>query len=64
MPPEALENTYDEACQKIEQAAGLSIQLDSDVAKVYIAKFIGDMFEVSAEVVCKRLGCDGIWAKG
>ncbi len=63
VPSEELKDAHDEACQKIEQVAGLSIERDLDVAKDYIAKYIGDMFEVSAEVVRKRLGYDGIWAK-
>ncbi len=62
VPPEELKDAYDEACQKVEQA-GLSIERDLEVAKTHIAKFIGDLFEVSAEVVCKRLGYDGIWKK-
>ena len=63
VPPEALEDVYDEACQKIEEAAGLSIERDLDVAKDYIAKYIGNMFAVSVDVVSRRLRYDGIWTK-
>ena len=46
---------------RVAARAGLPIQMAGDVAWSYIAYWLGRRFEVSAQVIEKRLAKDGLW---
>lgn len=60
VPPEELQQKYEEVCQRIE-AHGLSLERDSDVARQLIAQHIAEFFVVSPAVIRRRLEYDGLW---
>ena len=62
-PVDPLKQSLEEAI-KIATDRGFDIQENSDVAKDYVCTWLGRQFEVSAQVIEKRLDKDGLWRTG
>jgi Zn-dependent peptidase ImmA (M78 family) len=62
VPREALAAAYREAV-KVADEAGLEIESNFEIAKRYVAAGIGRLFDVSADVIERRLRYDGIWPR-
>lgn len=62
-PRDPLTRAYRDAC-RFAQEQGIDPEANLDIARDYIARAIGDLFEVSATVIDKRLVKDGIWPDG
>jgi hypothetical protein len=62
VPRDSLDRAYRAAKQAADEA-GFDLDRNLEVAKQYVATSIGKVFAVSAAVVEKRLGYDGIWER-
>lgn len=60
VPPVPLKKKFAEAVHQAN-AAGLSIRKVGDVAKLYIASWLAKEFDVSSQVIEKRLEKDKLW---
>lgn len=60
VPREALAREYRKAIA-VAGKAGLSLQRVGEAAQLYVANWLGRRFNVSAEVVERRLRKDGVW---
>ena len=60
VPPVPLKKKFGEAVHQAD-AAGLSIRKAGDVAKLYIASWLAKGFDVSSQVIEKRLEKDKLW---
>lgn len=62
VPRESLRDSLKQAVKRAtEQGIALSSAEYADVSKDYVCNWLGRKFEVSAEVVSKRLEKDGLW---
>ena len=62
VPRDPLERAYRAAKQAADEA-GFDLDRNLEVARQYVATSIGKVFAISAAVVEKRLGYDGIWER-
>lgn len=60
VPTEPLLAEYQKAV-RVAGRVGLSIQKAGEVARSYVAEWLARRFEVSAQVIEKRLGKDELW---
>lgn len=60
VPREPLRDTLEDATQRAAEQ-GLDVRQDPEVAEGYVYTWIGRQFEVSAQVIEKRLEKDGLW---
>ena len=61
VPEEPLAREYRKAVA-VAGRAGLSLQKVTEVARLYVADWLGKRFAVSAEVIERRLRYDKVWS--
>ena len=55
------ENSFPLRAVEIATRAGFSLKNNDEVAKTYVSTWLGKDFEVSSQVIQKRLDKDGLW---